>query len=687
MMVLAASALGADHPFLREWDTPFGAPPFGEIREEHFMPAFEEGMKQRRAQIDAITANPEPPTFENTIAALSTEGALLPKVSAVFWGLNSANTNDTIQKIAREVTPLLSKLSNEIAQNEKLFARIEKLYTDRSELGLGAEDRRLLEEEYKDFVRNGAQLSKPDKKRLSEINERLSMLSLEFGENILKEDNKFELVIEEKKDLSGLPENIVTKAAEVATERGHSGKWVFTLHKSSMIPFLQYSDRRPLREKIYTAYMNRCNHDDDLDNKALLTEMAALRAERSKLLGFETHADYILDENMAKTPKAVYEFLDRLWTPALAMSKREAAAMQKMIDAEGGAFQLATWDWWYYAEKVKQAEYALSDAMLRPYFQQDLVVKGAFDVARKLYGIEFVQRDDVPVYHEDVTVYEVKEADGTSIGLFYTDYYYRSSKRGGAWCSSFRGQSHEKGRRMAPLVINVCNNTKPPEGEPALMSLEEVETLFHEFGHALHSLFYAGTYRGLAGTPRDFVELPSQIMENWATEPDVMRSYAKHYETGETIPDALIEKIHKARYFNQGFETVEYLAASYLDMDWHTLTQAPDVDALKFEDRSMERIGLIPEIISRYRSYYFRHVFGGGYSSGYYSYIWAAVLDADAFEAFKETSLFDRDTARAFRKHVLSRGGTDEPMTLYKNFRGAEPKIEPLLKRRGLLQN
>ncbi|MCK4561183.1 MAG: M3 family metallopeptidase [Calditrichia bacterium] len=674
------------NPFYSEYDTPFGTPPFSEIKLEHYMPAFTDGMEQEQNEIDAIVSNSEAPTLENTIVAMEQTGELLDKVSHVFFNLNSSMTNDDMQAIAKELSPLLSKHRDDIRLNDKLFERVKAVYEQKDDLQLTPEQKMLLDEYYKSFVRGGANLDETKQDELREINKELSLLTLQFGENILKENNRFEMVIENKENLAGLSEAIITAAAETGKERGHEGKWVFTLHKPSLIPFLQYSEKRDLREKMFMGYINRGDNNDTLDTKAILSKMAALRVRRANLLGYKTHAAYVLEENMAKNSENVYQLLDKLWKPALAVAKKEFKEMQALIDAEGKKFKLEPWDWWYYAEKVKKAKYNLDEDMLRPYFQVENVRKGAFDVATKLFGITFTERKDIPKYHEDVTVYEVKEADGTHIGILYTDYFPRASKRGGAWMNEFRAQSNMDGKEIRPVIVNVGNFTKPTGDKPALISFDETITLFHEFGHALHGLLTDCTYPRLSGTnvPRDFVELPSQIIENWASEPEVLRSYAKHYQTGEPIPEELIEKIKKSDKFNQGFATVEYLAASYLDMDWHTITEAKEEDPLKFEDKSMSRINLIAEIVPRYRSSYFRHIFAGGYSSGYYSYIWAEVLDADAFQAFKETSLFDQKTALAYRTHILEAGGTEDPMVLYKRFRGAEPNIEPLLERRGL---
>jgi peptidyl-dipeptidase Dcp len=675
-----------ENPFFSEFDTPFQVPPFDKIQEEHYLPAFKEGMELQNMEIEAIVNNPETPTFENTIEAIESTGSLLRKVGSVFGVLNGSMTNDNMQKIAREIAPLRSKHRDNIRLNEKLFQRIKAVYEQKDKLDLTTEQNTLLEKYYKDFVRSGANLDEEKKTRLKEINQELSILTVKFGENVLKENNRFEMVIDKKEDLAGLPQAAIIGAAEAAKEREYEGKWVFTIHKPSMIPFLQYSENRALREKIFKAYINKGNNNDELDNKDNLAKIAALRVERANLLGYKTHADYVLENNMAKKPENVYKFLEQLWKPALKMAKKEAKELQEMIRKEGYDFKLQAWDWWYYSEKLKKAKYALDEEMLRPYFKLENVREGAFSVAGKLYGIQFIEREDIPKYHEDARVFEVKEADGSHIGILYTDYFPRASKRGGAWMNSFRKQSRLQGKEIYPVITNNGNFSKPAGGKPALISSEEVLTLFHEFGHGLHGLLSDCTYNRLSGTSvsRDFVEVQSQIMENWAFEPEVLKMYAKHYETGEVIPQELIDKLEKASHFNQGFVTVEYLAASFLDMDWHTLAEAKELDADEFEEASLKKIGLIPEIIVRYKSPYFNHIFSGGYASGYYSYIWAEVLDADAFQAFKETSLFDQKTAQSFRENILERGGTEEPMVLYKRFRGAEPKVEALLKKRGL---
>jgi peptidyl-dipeptidase Dcp len=675
-----------DNPFFSEFKTPFGVPPFDLIKPEHYLPAFEKGMADQKLEIETITANPGPPTFANTVEALERSGALLRRVGNVFYNQTSSNTSDELQAIEKTVAPLQSKHSDDIAMNAALFGRIKAVYEIKDSLGLGGEQARLLEETYKGFVRSGAGLPPDKQARLREINEELSLLSVKFGENVLKENNAFELAIDNEADLAGLPPAVVSGAADAAKERGKEGKWVFTLHKPSLIPFLQYSERRDLREKMFKAYIERGNHGNELDNKAIASKMAALRAERANLLGYPTHADFVLEKNMAKTPRAVTEFLWKLWKPALARAEAEAAEMQQMVRAEGGNFKLEPWDWWYYAEKIKKAKYEFDDSALRPYFQLENVRNGAFEVATKLFGITFEERNDIPKYHDDVRVFEVKDADGSHLAILYVDYFPRANKQGGAWMNNFREQSVQGGKDVRPVVSNNGNFSKPTAGEPALISFEEAQTLFHEFGHALNSILSRCTYESLSGTnvPRDFVELCSQIMENWAGHPEVLKTYATHYQTGEPIPDGLLEKMEKSKFFNQGFTTVEYLAASFLDMDWHTLTEAKEMDTIAFETESMAEIKLIPEIVSRYRSTYFSHIFSGGYASGYYSYIWAEVLDSDAFDAFKENGLFDPATAKSLRTNIFERGGTEDPMALYKRFRGREPKIEPLLKKRGL---
>lgn len=687
--VTGQHAPAAENPFLKEFNTPFGVPPFSQIEPGHFLPAIRTGMDLQNKEVEAIVSNPAPPDFDNTIAALDYSGSLIRKVNSVFANLNSANTSKELQAIAKEMAPMLSAHYDNINLNPALFEKVKAVYEKRGSLGLNGEQMRLLTEKYKDFVRGGAALSEDSRERFREINKKLSVLTLQFGENVLKETNDFRLIIDKPEDLSGLTPELVQQGAEAAAEVGMEGKWVYTLHNPSIMPFLQYADNRDLREKIYKAYINRGNQGNANDNNALIQQIVALRLEKAKLLGYESHAAFVLEENMAKNAENVEKLLLQLWKPALNRAVAEAADLQAIIDRDGGSFRLQPWDWRYYAEKLRKEKYDLNDELLKPYFSLENVRQGVFEVAGKLYGITFTERKDIPVYHNDVIAYEVKEASGQHIGILYMDFHPRESKRGGAWMNSYRKQYRENGRNISPVIVNVCNFSKPTSTQPSLLTFDETNTLFHEFGHALHGLLSSSTYYSLTGTsvPRDFVELPSQIMENWAAEPEVLKMYARHYLTGEVIPQQLIEKLQKSSYFNQGFETVEYLAAAFLDMGYHNLTEGSVSNVGEFEQSTLSKLGLIPEITSRYRSTYFNHIFSGGYSSGYYSYIWAAILDADAFEAFRENGLFDRKTALSFRENILSRGGTEDPMQLYSKFRGAEPDITPLLKRRGLLEN
>lgn len=673
------------NPFFSDYTTPFKIPPFDQIDLDHYMPAFKKGIEEQKKEIDAITGNTSPATFENTILPLDKSGDLLTKVNTVFYGLNSANTSPELQKIAREASPLLTTHRDNINLNDKLFQRIKAVYLSLDKSTLNDLQKRTVKKYYEDFVRNGADLNAADKEKLREINQKLSKLGLKFGENLLDETNKnFRLVIDNEADLDGLPKGTIDGAANNAKQLGLDGKWVFTLQKPSMIPFLQYSTKRDLREKLYTGYVMRGNNNNEFDNKEIILEIANLRAERAKLLGYKTYADYIISNNMAKTPEAVYSFLNKVMEPAMYAAKQDRDEMQKIIDADGGNFKLAPWDWWYYAEKLKKQKYNLDESELKPYLSLDNVRNGMFYVASKLYGLSFTKRADLPVYHPEVEAFEVKEANGKYVGLLYLDYYPRPGKRVGAWCGRFRQQTYENGKRIEPIVNIVTNFTRPTNDTPALLTWDETTTLFHEFGHALHGLFTDGEYDRIAGSlPRDMVELPSQVMENWAGEPQVLRVYAKHYETGAAMPDDLMERLQKSMTFNQGFETVEYIAASILDLDWHSFSEPQKVDVLEFEKNSMKKINLMNEIYPRYRSTYFNHIIGG-YAAGYYVYLWAAVLDTDAFNAFAETGdIYNPEIAKMFRKYILTEGGNDEGMVQYLKFRGKEPSIDPLLKKRG----
>ena len=686
-ILITACNMEETNPFLTEWNTPFGTPPFEKINNEHYLPAYEAALKAQNEEIEAIINSKDEPTFENTIVALDQTGSLLKKVSRVFGAMNGAMSSDEIQSISKEISPKITKHNDDINLNEKLFNRVKAVYDKKETLGLNVEQNKLLDDYYKTFVRGGINLNDNDKAEFRKINEELALLSLNFGENVLKETNNFELVIDNEADLEGLPQSAISGAAETAKEKGYADKWVFTIHKPSMLPFLQYSTKRDLREKIYTAYFMKGNNDDELDNKEIINKIVNLRIRRANILGYKNHAEYVLEEQMAGSPDKVFDLLNKLWEPASKRAAAEKTDMQKIIYEEGNSFTLEPWDWWYYAEKLKKAKYDLDESELRPYFKVENVIDGVFGLATNLWGITFEERNDISKYHPDVKVFEVKESDGKHIGILYTDYFPRASKRSGAWMDEFRRQYKKDGQMVTPIIYNVGNFSKPTGDAPALLSLDEVNTLFHEFGHALHGLLSNCTYESVSATetPRDFVEFPSQVMENWALHPDVLKTYAKHYETNEVMPAELIEKLSNASLFNQGFETVEYLAAAILDMEYHTLNEQQDIDANKFEEEAMNKIGLMDEIYSRYRSGYFNHIFSGGYSSGYYSYIWSAVLDADAFDAFVKTgNVYDPELAKLYRTYILASGGSEDSMELYRKFRGQDPLIEPLLARRGL---
>ncbi len=675
------------NPFFSEYQTPFGVPPFDKIKVEDYIPAFEAGIRQKEQSVAVIYKQRSAPTFQNTIEALERSGELLEKVSTVFNNLTSANTSPELEKISQEIAPQLSKSRDDIYLNALLFQRVKAVYDQRLKLNLQKEQNQLLDKTYKAFVRSGANLSVAQQERMREINKELSLLTISFGQHLLKEVNNFELIVENEKDLLGLPESLKAAARKSAEDAGKTGKWRFTLHNPSVMPFLEYAENRSLRETMYKAYTNKGNHGDELDNNEIVAKIAGLRAEKANLLGYASHADYVLQETMAKTPTQAYNLLEGLWKAALPIAKQEAKEMQQMMETESKKGKLEGWDWFYYANKIKGQKYSFNAEELRPYFKLENVKEGIFYVANRLYGVTFTEIKDIPKYHEDVIAYEVKEADGSHIGVFYMDFHPRASKRGGAWMTSYRSQYERDGEQVKPIVAIVCNFTSPNGDEPALLTPDETTTFFHEVGHALHGLLSNVKHQSLSGTSvsRDFVELPSQFMEHYAFEPEVLNVYAKHYQTGEVVPQALIEKMNKASKFNQGFETVEYLAASFLDLDYHTLPKGKKVKPADFEKQQMNKIGLIPEIAPRYRSTYFQHVFSGGYSAGYYSYIWSAVLDNDAFAAFKESgNIFDSATAKSFRKNILEKGGTEEPMNLYKSFRGKEPDVKYLLKKRGL---
>jgi peptidyl-dipeptidase Dcp len=679
-----APKVETSNPFFNAYNTPFDVPPFNKIMAGHYVPAFERGMAEGKAGLAKILQNSGEPTFENTINQLDTLGKLLTNVSAVFFAQTSANTNDTLQQIEMEMSPKLSVYRDEILLNPVLFEKIKSIYENQAKFNLDDEQKFLLENLYKNFVRNGALLSATDQDTLKKLNQEISVLTVNFSQNVLSETNKFKLVLEKQEDLSGLPQSIIDGAADRAKRDSLEGKWEFSVQKPSMLPFLTYDNNPELRKKLYDAYLTRGNHNDSLDNKKILADIVSLRAKRAKLLGYKSHADLNLENRMSKTPANVYSLLNQLWTPALRVAGEELKEMQKIADKEKTGIKIQPSDWWYYAEKLRKEKYDLDDSELRPYFKLENVREGAFAVANKLYGITFTPISGIPLPHPDAMGFEVKESDGSHVGVLYMDFYTRASKGQGAWCGGYRDHKWVDGKEVKPVVTMVCNFSNPSSDIPSLLSLDDVNTLFHEFGHALQSLFSVNKY-SMTNTAMDMVELPSQIMEHWATEPEVLRMYAKNYKTGETIPEGLIEKIRKSSYFNTGFDNVELLAASILDMDYYTLEAPVNIDIEKFEKEHLQKIGLIKEIEPRYKSTYFLHIVGG-YDAGYYCYTWAAVLDNDAFEAFREKGIFDQATAKSFRNNVLAPMGIMDAEQSYINFRGRKPVIEPLLKNRGLVR-
>lgn len=684
-MVCACGQQAADtgNPFLSEFETPYGTPDFDRIKVEHYEPAFLKGIEQQNEEIKAIVENPEEPSFENTIVALDNSGEILARVSGVFFALTEADTNDEMMALEAKIAPMLSEHSDNIFLNQDLYKRVAAVHAqeEAGKIQLTTEQHYLLDKYYKEFVRSGAGLDAQKQERLREINKQLSTLTIEFGNHVLADNNDYLLVVDKKEDLAGLPDAVIAGAAQEAKAHGKDGKWVFTLQESSRTPLLQYAQNRELRKNIYQAYTSLGNRGNANDNKEVLKKVLALRLEKAQLMGFNNFAEYQLADNMAKNPKNALDLLYGLWEYSIKNAKAEAAELQKIMDREGKGEKLEAWDWWYYAEKLRQEKYDLNEDAIKPYFSQEDVHNGLCTVVNKLYGITLTPCDSISVYNKDVKTYIVKDADGSLLGVFYSDYMPRASKRSGAWMSNFREQ--QEGVR--PLIYNVASFTKPAGDLPSLLTIDEARTMYHEFGHALHGLLTQCKYKGVSGTSvaQDFVELPSQIMEHWAVEPEVLKMYAKHYQTREVIPDSLIAKIENQALFNQGFMTTELLAAAILDMEMHCLTTMEGLDVLQFEKQLMDKLGLIPQIAPRYRSTYFNHIMGG-YAAGYYSYIWAERLDTDAFEAFKEHGLFDQATATSFRKNILEKGGSDDPMKLYVTFRGAEPSLDALLKTRGL---
>ncbi len=675
-----------DNPLLAEWSTPYGAPPFEQIKPEHYKPAMLEGMEENKAEIEAIVNNAEEANFENTIAALDACGDKLNKVLRVFYAQASANTNEQIQAVMAEMSPMLTQHGDDISMNPALFARVKAVYEKRNDLGLDKEQMKLLEETYKSFVRGGADLNEEKQAQLRKVNEELSSLQTKFQRNMLAETNAFRLVIDNEADLAGLPENLIASAAEVAKADSMEGNWVFTLHNPSVMPFLQYADNRDLREKIFKGYINRGNNGNENDNTEVCAAIVKARLEKAKIMGYEDYATFVLEERMAKTNDAVYNLLDQVWKPALAKAKSELKDIKAEIRKDGKSFEPEGWDWSYYSNRAKKAKFSFDESLIRPYLQLEKVRDGMFLFANKLFGISFTPIANIPLPHPEAQAYECIDNNGESLGVLYLDFFPRASKRGGAWCGEYRTQSYKDGKKVTPLVTIVCNFTKPAAGQPALLTADEAETMFHEFGHALHNFFTDVHYPGVANVPRDFVELPSQVNEHWVFEPEMLKDYAFHYETGEVMPQEIVTRLTESGKYGQGFATVEYLAASYLDMDYHTLKEIPaDFQVMDFEAKTLGKRGLLKQIPSRYRTTYFNHTMGGGYTAGYYSYLWAEVLDADAFEAYVETGdIFNKEVAEKFRKYVLSPGGIDDAMQMYVNFRGKEPGIDPLLKNRGL---
>ncbi|MBQ7342498.1 MAG: M3 family metallopeptidase [Alistipes sp.] len=676
----------SENPLTAEWNTPYGIPPFDEIRDEHYAPALKYAMAQHLAEIDAIATNHDEPTFDNVMLAFDRSGELLSCVSLTFEMICAAEKNDNLTEVEEEMMPLLAAHYDQILMNDALFAKIKTLYDKRGALELDAVQMRLLEKTYNDFVRAGALLSPEQKEQLKAINAELSLTAVKFGSNLLAETNDFELVLSSS-ELDGLPAGVRDAAADRAKQSGREDKWVFTLHKPSLIPFLTYSTRRDLREQIYKAYLNRGNNGNKHDNKALINDFIRLRTEKAHLLGYECYADYVIADQMAQNKSAVYDLLGEIWVPALERAKSELEEMKTMFRRDNPSAEFASWDWWFYAEKVRRRNYSLDEEMLRPYFALDNVRHGIFFLANRLYGITF-RPVKIPAYHKECSAFEVLDKDETLLGVLYFDYFPRDGKGAGAWCGYYREPMYDtEGKRVPPVVSIVCNFTRPVGNTPALLNIDEVGTLFHEFGHALHFLFSDTKYRGLLGVEGDFVELPSQIMENWAFEPALLSEYAMHYRSGDVISKSLVEKLRRSAHFNQGFMTTELVAAALSDLEIHSLNKYEekiDVEAFEYQVLNEKR-GLIPQIEPRYRYTYFSHIFDGGYSAGYYFYIWAEVLDKDAFEAFRESKdIFDRRIAERFRREVLSRGGEDDGMNLYRAFRGANPDKTPLLKARGL---
>ncbi len=674
----------AKNPLLADWHTPFGTPPFDQIKSADYLPAFTEAIKQHNKEIDQIVNNKEKPTFKNTVVALEQSGQLLNKVRHTFDAVEAANTDEVLKATSQKVRPQLAAHYDQIQMNKQLFDRIEAVYKQKDQLKLDDEDLKLLEETYKNFVRSGVGLPADKQKRLKKINKELAGLSQKFNDNLLAETNDFELYVTDQKDLGEMPASFVEAAAEEAKKRGHKTGWSFSLQRPSIYPFLDYSPNRTLREKIFQGYANRGNNGNEHDNKAVLEKMVQLRAEKAHLLGYDDYARFVLSDNMAENPENVYKLLNQIWKPALNTAQKDRDELAAAMKADGINEPFIASDWRYYVRKIRNQKYRFDESVTKPYFEVNAVRDGAFLLAHKLFGLNF-KALDIPTWHKDQQAFEVTDTTGKHIGVIYMDFFARPSKKGGAWMNELRMQSNVDGKFVTPIVSNNFNFPAPTKNSPSLLSFSQAETVFHEFGHGLHGLLSNVKYASLSGTnvPRDFVEFPSQVMENWMSHPDMLKLYAKHYKTGKVIPTDLVKKMNKANAFNEGFRSAEYLAAAFLDMDWHTIKDTKPRKTVDFENQSMQKIGLIKEIIPRYRSTYYAHIFGGGYAAGYYSYLWSEVLDADAFEAFVQSGdIFNPELARKYKK-MISSGGTKSGMELYKEFRGSAPKIDALLKKKG----
>ena len=685
MMACACKPTADSNPLLQTFDTPYGIPPFSQIADSHYLPAFQKAMEAHKAEIEAIASCADAPTFDNTILALDRSGQLLTQVASVFYAQNAASTTPAMQEVDAKVSPMLATHSDEIMMDQRLWERVKTVYEQRKGNHLDAQQQKLVEETYKQFVRSGASLDKEAQERLKELNNEIASLETAFSQHMLAETNAYRLVVSHKDSLAGLPADLVASAAEAASEAGMEGKWMFTLHNPSVMPFLQYSACRDLRRAMFEAYTQRGCHGGADDNRQVVARLVEARLQKARLMGYPDYASLALERRMAKEPQAVYDLLDQVWKPALEVAAQELDDIRQEARKDGLTEEPEGWDWRYYADRAKQAKYSFDENQLRPYLQLDNVRKGLFYCANRLYGIQLTPIQDVPLPHPDAQAFECTDADGRLLGVLFMDFFPRASKRGGAWCTSYRDLRYtDEGERIVPIISIVCNFTKPAAGEPALLNVDETRTMFHEFGHALHGFFTDVRYKGLSDVPRDFVELPSQINEHWAFAPEVLKVYATHYKTGELLPQELVEQMERSQRYGQGFATVEYLAASYLDMDFHTLTQIPDsFDVMQFEQTTLQGRGLPRQIPSRYRTTYFNHTMGGGYTAGYYSYLWAEVLESDGFEAFRETGdIFSPTVAQRFRQYVLTPGGTRDAMEMYVGFRGHKPGIDPLLRGR-----